>query len=65
MLILTRRTDEEIVIGPDITITVLAADSNQVKLGIAAPEEISVCRREVRESIAAEQAEDPVEVDCS
>jgi carbon storage regulator len=48
-LILTRRSGETIVIGPDIRVTVLAVNGNQVRLGIAAPESIAIDREEVYE----------------
>jgi len=48
-LILTRRSGETIVIGPDIRVTVLAVNGNQVRLGIAAPKSIAIDREEVYE----------------
>jgi carbon storage regulator len=53
MLILTRRVGETTTIGDDITITVLAIKSNQVKLGISAPKDVSVHREEVYRRIQA------------
>lgn len=55
MLILTRRPDEEIYIGDDVTVTVLEVRGNQVRIGITAPEEVPVHRREVYERIQEEQ----------
>jgi carbon storage regulator len=49
MLILTRRPGELIRIGPDIEVTVVAVDRNQVRIGIKAPAEVSVDRQEVYE----------------
>lgn len=47
MLVLSRRLDETLIIGDDVKITVLGIAGNQVRLGIAAPKEISVHREEV------------------
>lgn len=47
MLILTRRIDETITIGEDVRITVLGVKGNQVRIGVAAPNEIPVHREEV------------------
>ncbi len=47
MLVLSRRLDETLIIGDDIKITVLGISGNQVRIGIAAPKEISVHREEV------------------
>ena len=47
MLVLTRRLDEELVIGEGITVTVLAIRGDRVRLGIKAPKEIPVHRQEI------------------
>ena len=52
MLVLSRNTDESIVIGNDITITVVAIQGDKVRLGIDAPREIPVHRLEVYQAIA-------------
>lgn len=57
MLILTRRVGEALVIGEDVTITVLGVKGNQVRLGVNAPATIAVHREEIFERIKAEQAE--------
>lgn len=49
MLILTRRANEAIRIGEDITVVVMGVKGNQVRIGIEAPKELSVDREEVRE----------------
>ena len=54
MLVLTRRTNESIVIGPDITVTVLDIRGDQVRLGIRAPREVTVHREEVFAEIRRE-----------
>jgi carbon storage regulator len=54
MLVLTRKVDESIIIGSDITISVVAVKGNQVKLGIEAPKQMPVHRAEVRLSIIEE-----------
>jgi carbon storage regulator len=51
MLVLSRKTGEAIVIGKGITVSVLAVDGDRVKVGIAAPAEIPVHRKEVCERI--------------
>ena len=49
MLVLCRRTSESLLIGDEVTVTVLAVKGNQVRFGIAAPREVSVDRQEVWE----------------
>lgn len=47
MLILTRRTGETLMIGDDVTVTVLGVKGSQVRLGVAAPREVGVHREEI------------------
>ncbi|NPA14926.1 MAG: carbon storage regulator CsrA [Deferribacteres bacterium] len=54
MLVLTRKIDESIIIGEDIEIKVLAITGKSVKLGIIAPKELSVYRKEIYEAIKRE-----------
>ncbi|NBB89896.1 MAG: carbon storage regulator CsrA [Spirochaetes bacterium] len=54
MLILARRTDESIVIGDEIEVSVVDIKGDQVKLGIKAPRSVKVYRREVFEAIQEE-----------
>ncbi|AOZ67357.1 TPA: carbon storage regulator CsrA [Haemophilus influenzae] len=51
MLILTRKVGESILIGNDISITILSVRGNQVKLGVEAPKEVSVHREEIYQRI--------------
>ena len=54
MLILTRKLGERIAIGDDISITLLEIKGSQVKLGIEAPQNISIHRQEIYERIRGE-----------
>jgi carbon storage regulator len=55
MLILTRRVGETVMIGDDVTITVLGVKGNQVRVGINAPKHVAVHREEIYERIKREQ----------
>ena len=66
MLVLTRKIDEQIKIGDDITITVIKLRNNQIRLGIDAPREVRVLRAELEEketsqSTASVEHKAPVE----
>jgi carbon storage regulator len=54
MLILTRRVGETLMIGNDITVTVLGVKGNQVRVGIGAPKDVPVHREEIFERIKSE-----------
>jgi carbon storage regulator len=54
MLVLTRRSNQSIMIGDDVEVTVLAVSGEKVRIGITAPNEIPVFRKEVYLRIAAE-----------
>lgn len=55
MLILTRRVGETLMIGDDVTVTVLGVKGNQCRLGITAPKDVAVHREEIAVRIAAER----------
>ena len=61
MLIFTRRTGETVMIGDDVTITVLGVKANQVRIGINAPKHVAVHREEIYERIKAEKCADNLE----
>lgn len=55
MLILTRRVGETLMIGDEVTVTVLGVKGNQVRIGVNAPRDVSVHREEIYERIKREQ----------
>ena len=58
MLILTRRVGESLVIGDDITITVLGVKGNQARLGVNAPRDVAVHREEIMDKIQSGDTQD-------
>jgi len=61
MLILTRRVGETLMIGDEVTVTVLGVKGNQVRIGVRAPKHVAVHREEIYERIRAEQEMEPDE----
>ncbi len=58
MLILTRRVGETLMIGDDVTVTVLGVKGNQVRIGVSAPKSVAVHREEIYERIRKEKEVD-------
>ena len=54
MLVLTRRLKESIMVGDDIEISILSIEGDQVKLGISAPKNVDIHRKEIYLSIQQE-----------
>ena len=65
MLILTRRIGETLMVGDDVTITVLGVKGNQVRIGVNAPKEVAVHREEIYQRIQNEKVGDDPEVESS
>lgn len=54
MLVLGRKTNQSVMIGDDIVITILAVDGDQVKIGIQAPSQVTILRQELYETVKQE-----------
>jgi len=57
MLILTRRVGESLMIGDDVSVTILGVKGNQVRVGVDAPRDVAVHREEIYERIKRERIE--------
>lgn len=57
MLILTRRVGETLMIGDEVTVTVLGIKGNQVRIGVNAPKDVTVHREEIYERIKKEKTQ--------
>lgn len=57
MLVLTRHSSEQIIIGETVVVTVVAIEGNKVRLGIQAPRDVRVDRKEVHDRRVAEEIE--------
>jgi carbon storage regulator len=57
MLILTRKVGETLMVGSDVTVTVMAVHGNQVRLGVSAPKDVAVHREEIYDRVQAEKAQ--------
>ena len=61
MLILTRRVGETLMVGDEVTVTVLGVKGNQVRLGVNAPKHVAVHREEIYNRIQGEEKQEKAE----
>ncbi len=61
MLILTRRVGETLMVGDEVTVTVLGVKGNQVRIGVNAPQDVAVPREEIYQRIQNENAKQDTE----
>ena len=61
MLILTRRVGETLMVGDEVTVTVLGVKGNQVRIGVNAPKDVAVHREEIYQRIQSERGVTPAE----
>ena len=59
MLVLTRKCEERILIGPDIVITVIRIGGNDVKIGIDAPKDVKIVRSEIDKELSLIHISEP------
>ena len=58
MLILTRRVNEKLMVGDDVTVTVLSISGNQVRIGVNAPRHVPVHREEIYDKVKRQESLD-------
>ena len=58
MLVITRRVNETLMVGDDVTVTVLGVKGNQIRIGVNAPKEVAVHREEIYDRIKAEKQQE-------
>ena len=58
MLILTRRVNEKLMVGDDVTVTVLSISGNQVRIGVTAPRHVPVHREEIYDKVKRQESLD-------
>jgi carbon storage regulator len=67
MLVLSRKLSQQVIIGSDVSITIVRIDRNQVRLGISAPPGVSILRQELfdkRRKGGEQTAEVPIHVEA-
>ena len=58
MLVITRRVNETLMVGDDVTVTVLGIKGNQIRIGVNAPKEVAVHREEIYDRTKAEKQQE-------